>query len=1544
MICEEELSSLEEANDVFLRRGLTKLQRRTRYGDNIFFVIDGLSQVPEESSYVREIVLGMIPLGLPGFRFLLSGDLDDLSKDIPQGIQCKSYPLSGFTPGQVSQYFEDVEIDQKSLKIISDTCRSIPGRLETVRRILRTGISIENLLQEWPDKQLFEIEWDRVQSENTKQLTLLAILAHDRKRHYTDVLASIMDLEPETIHELVQDLGFLSITQKGEISFVSEAFREFAAKELRHLREKANNLLVDHLLRDPSSDMAILHLPGYLKQAGRLEDILKYLSIDNFHKLLKSSRSLGPVKKQVQLGLDTAGELKRDGDLVRFGLEKSVMTEAGRTNVWHSEIEARMALDDFDSAITLAQSSVLNEERLHLLAIIAKAQCKKGLLPSPELKEQIQQLYTQIDNANLDDEAAIQIAEDLIYVEPELAIEMVEKATNTDVDSNALDWAFAKLAITASKSSTEQYQTNDTAESIRSRIQDPDLRSFSAAVSLLVGEYPATEVVAWVNKNLDGKDKRLFLLRRWAMENREREDAVVVVRVALNLAIQSTPHSPNAGIFRGIAAPLPFVADPAVAKDLVSDFDAQKGTVERYGPTEDYVRLQLLLARTESRYDFDAASNRLVDIYEYVTRLDNPATKTGCIARMVAGLSEMDPSLKLEEEANTHTLIQKRLVTNTKQLLEATAEHYYVTRTVIKALAKVKPQTALNLALQLNTESRRDLALLELVRSACQAHVDKLDMVSVGEAISAFADIDLRDEALLEVLKRLASISDKHTSLTKSALPLVNSIEGIRDSSEQCKACCLAYSFLMSQDPDKYSGFLSHLLQLLDSAWEVIDVEWHKIDIGFHIVQSLTDVATEVAEEYLRKTEKARQEIILDTKSAALAYCNCIRLAIRAYGGLLPTNLDSDGDMARLNQLITQIPSGGERAKLWSDLALRCFINGRLNQCRQIVVTHVKPALTSISEADEKYRAETMATVAPSLYCAHKQTTLESILELPRHYQDIAYSQICNLILRHRLPSEPYEARDYHVYGVSYEDITDICEILKLMDHDSRIYYFFKSVVDSVAGRQKEFTRQEKASITSRLGEVASKFPKERHIKHHGYKIAAQAQIARIERPRSEEWMDFVESARSITNLADRALVLCMVGVAMPTKERKRQQAVLQEAQTLIEEIPVTLDRIQHYEQFGRMILHIDVTRAKECLKSAMNFAQADKPELYLSQRRIINLAYTINEEFAESLASLSDDDPARLETRAHLDWRLQVLDLRSKIANQMASVEDLRLSSQSDLAEAAWMMLGMLNAREVAPSPISYTRDFVQLAADLPLDRSYPVLAWVIENAKQRLQSQSREHFNLIYEAILRSTELVAELATRSSAKLERIKCQTLHSSEDGSVLIKAGEREKALSELRDWFEHEVQEYLKICDPYFGPDDLEILQILHSVNPGCRVEILTSKIHHIEKVERPWEETYRNHWRFKISSTQDPPKTDIVIVGIESNNKSPVHERWWLTEGKGIRIGTSINSLGMDKDSEISRLTEEETRVREARIDQYLKLRTREHNKERLEYTLFTL
>jgi hypothetical protein len=200
---------------------------------------------------------------------------------------------------------------------------------------------------------------------------------------------------------------------------------------------------------------------------------------------------------------------------------------------------------------------LLKEDRLHLLAVIAKSRREHGQSAETELLQQIRTLYDQIDPVSIG-ERAIDIASDLFYSCPDLATNLVERAAWTEAGENALDMAYTKLSLATLGAPNLTSEPRDTIEVIRDRIRDPKLRSLTTAISLAVGNQTAQEVIAEVEKMKTTED-RLYLLRQWSVESRERSDAADVVEYALDLAIKTAAYAPNARVLRELAAPLPEV-------------------------------------------------------------------------------------------------------------------------------------------------------------------------------------------------------------------------------------------------------------------------------------------------------------------------------------------------------------------------------------------------------------------------------------------------------------------------------------------------------------------------------------------------------------------------------------------------------------------------------------------------------------------------------------------------------------------------------------------------------------------------------------------------------------------------------------------------------------------------------------------------------------------------------------------------------------------------------------------------------------------------
>jgi hypothetical protein len=206
-----------------------------------------------------------------------------------------------------------------------------------------------------------------------------------------------------------------------------------------------------------------------------------------------------------------------------------------------------------------------------------------------------------------------------------------------------------------------------------------------------------------------------------------------------------------------------------------------------------------------------------------------------------------------------------------------------------------------------------------------------------------------------------------------------------------------------------------------------------------------------------------------------------------------------------------------------------------------------------------------------------------------------------------------------------------------------------------------------------------------------------------------------------------------------------------------------------------------------------------------------------------------------------------------------------------------------------------------------------------------------------------LRGCDLAVQLTGHPRSRIQR---GSGNVAIDGpnTGLIRAGEREKALQTLQRWIEDNVSEYLLICDPYMGPEEVSIvLRMVNRARLAAKVSILTSLAHHRDQgLSSPCQAAYTAYW--SSASDQEAPETLIMIVGLRSSMKSPVHPRWWITKDGGLRVDTSLRSLGGARDSEVFPLSLSEAQERRAELLEYFELKKREHDGEKLHIDLAIL
>jgi len=178
---------------------------------------------------------------------------------------------------------------------------------------------------------------------------------------------------------------------------------------------------------------------------------------------------------------------------------------------------------------------------------------------------------------------------------------------------------------------------------------------------------------------------------------------------------------------------------------------------------------------------------------------------------------------------------------------------------------------------------------------------------------------------------------------------------------------------------------------------------------------------------------------------------------------------------------------------------------------------------------------------------------------------------------------------------------------------------------------------------------------------------------------------------------------------------------------------------------------------------------------------------------------------------------------------------------------------------------------------------------------------------------------------------------------SEVSSFLALPGTKQEAFRLISDWCERNLSDKVKIHDPFFGPEDLHWLQTIRAVRPQCQICVITSRKHQPKlNPSEELDEVYSASW--KSTYDQQPPKAEIVIIGGERTGMSPIHDRWLVSDGVGLRFGTSLKSLGDSKESDVSEMSSEDAEERSAAMEKYLNREAREFNGEKLRLMRFWL
>lgn len=1531
----EDLTPSDDLARPDLSRAFSGLYRAIRQeGEPYYFVLDGIEDLPESERGTATQIIELLPIGMHDrFRFLLSSHS---ARDLPIRPTAKAlvrgYPLSLFGAEEAQRYLEGVGLSSDELNEIIRTTRGLPGNLASVRRLLQSGVKPATLIANLPSElpELFELEWRSVDVSDAQQLFLLGMVAHELRSFSVAELSEIAGYDVETTRTKLSTVPFVEIGTDDLVRFPSHVTKRFLAQRLEDQRQPVHEALIRHFSRDPDSDEALANLPKYLSSAERLQDLVEYLSPHRFAELYKKSPSLKLVREHADRGIEAAQKLGHQDDLLRFMLQGATIEEVSSSRVAVAEVRARAAVNDFDQALALAEAEPKLASRLYLLAAIARVRKEQGCQEDPDLASRIHETYEQLGDEPWEGPLS-DVAIELFHTSPELAIDLVSRPSGDGGSQDMGDWAITSLLIEA-RLSDDQPQASRHARELRDHLKDPDLRLFSLHVIALLGNLPASDVIA-ETRAMDSDADKLYLLRHWMVANRERADASLALEEGLKLALQATTYTATARDYRQLASCLPFLDDASERSKLLKLISAQEEVLRQVGPAEDFIRLQLLLGRALAQSTRSDGLERFYAAYNDLDTVEDSVVRLAGLARMSAALARVDPERELDQDL--HSLVEDELANGIDDLLIQSAEHFEVSRGIIAAVAIPRPDTALAVIARLNTTWRRDLGYKHFVETAIVAAVSELPMSHICEALDRIEDPEIFDATMTRAALRLSG-QEPTSELARKLERIFPYIEIISDLAARVRVGAAVVSWLC-KGTDSPSETCRENLSRVWEWWDRMDEGWFKLEAGFTALTELADVEGFDVDSNIAKINELKAILSLPDAETTSAATLSVQLAIRAFAGMLRFNLEGFGDLERLRATIGKCGSVQDQAALISELAVRAYLADRPEVCKELAQKDLLPLVFSCDDEDPGYKYSVIRDSAPALYLGAPHGGKAQILQLPPSWRDDALESVAWVILTQVPPTDKFDHRPQTGYEIDFEDANAVVDIISEMRRDWSMYALVEAVVDSVIRSRSTISRAQRAELVRRLENIAArKFPAPGHISHDGYQIVALAQINRLRSNREQSpSSNFVRRAKDIPNRSDRAYVLAVI--AATAREKNQRRELFEEAKSIVDTISILSDRLDRYEIISALARDIDLQWSRGVLKEALGLAREGEGRSVVHRRHsLLNAAYRIDPDFAASLAQVSDDDPAKATTSR----QLQIFRIRDAIAQRRVPDSEIPEGTPDDYSKAAWLRLGLLNAGRIPATSARYVLPILQYAISRPVSEAYPIFAFFIENAVRYAQSERavRTYVTPLFEACLRGAELAVLTADSRPPGPSRAPFLS-HRTADG--IIGGGELPRALEQIQSWLleqQHESQFFL--VDPYIRPGDMQILRLVQEAVEGARVVILTGP-DAIEGLSSAPADAYHDAWRRFLAT--DPPETRFIVAQTAVSRKFPVHDRFWLSSDSGLALGTSLSGFG-SRISQIRRLKKDEAIDLLRELQPFFSQQRREFEGERMRYVSFDL
>lgn len=1491
-----------------LLTGLTsRLNKKAKLEETQFFyVIDGLEWGTQ--GIEGERIIDNLPRTFPIGPYLLYSCEETKLNNLPQHIKANYTRQSlEFSESETLFYLGHVGFSGNEAKEIHTRHRGNPGSLKAVYEAKKndTQFSKELALQEY-DKVIKQGINSFISSGPDFIKHVLSYLAVSPTGLTTNILIGLVPVEKEDLLNVIKSGSSIIILHNERVDFVNETVRNIYRRYALQNQTHYFSMLLKFIEKNhPNEDFLLTAL--YVKDRD-YDGLKKQLDSSTIVRAMEDPRNgVSGVMQKLRYASQMAIDTEDYEGLLKWSLGVSLIKSYIEYAVNHDEIDALIAIGESQQALGKAYSLPDPTNRIRFIARIYSTMKIKNERISTEQLDEMEGLISNLDLSKIDKEIVEKLAIDIFPLLPDRSLTLLD-TIKIDEAKNGVIELFSRAISAQSKEAADESKIDPTEKRHPKFIFDQNFSSW-------LRDKPVIDLEEEISHLRTTKAKEQ-LIRQWCKQNSRSGELEKGIFLWLETVKNDYDFIITLKSLRQISNLLKYI--PINKRvELIRDLYVPRITTLD-SPKQEWVRFNLNLAEGLAEINGQDSLDRVCSVYQQI--LNEPLDldiKTFCLARTLSTVTRIFP-----EEKSIKDAIEKMFNETFYFLLKDSAEQFDSLKETLGAFVEYDIDSALIMASELNTEQRRDQAKAHIFRVA----ILKRGEENIGKVLNDILENLNENRQISVIINVLNEIRGRGYVIANENLNVLHKFaKGFDDTSHRSLSLSLIAALMSS------TGGESAKLAL--ESWRKEEDLKIKLWVGFQMVKTLAQVDLELAKSIYHETQSlcSQPGASLAVSSLGIEFFSNVELAIRIIASL-PNELDSQ---EVIQEWISWIPSKKIQGDLYAKLASSLYRgSSTTNQANEIIRTKVLPIIGGLISPVDKRDLIYFSLPVIYKYDQREAEVLSNTL-LPSQQDGAWISVMFWLILKCLLGDQTNIDVDNIKIYLDRPQLREIVAIANKLQQDVAIHLSIKAIshIIYLSCHHEQINETQTFELLDDLEKlVECKLPDTKNIKHQGYSILAESEIHRVRSKLFNEkkgrnlnkvdirkkWQKLCEQAKQIPNMADRVFVTSLVVRNMSDYHEKDKTEVINILQNTFEQInniPTLIDRFDRLDIIAETWHKIgEKSKAKFVNEQGIALLnQFDGSSRDEKMKAIVQTAYTIGDAELASQVVSQIDRPYLLDGMLSTPQRtFQLASLRKQPTkiNEIINVTNLSHEREYMLGLGASHLLEDLVTKKGKVDHPQTLGLWLHKSQDLHPNIIRSVSNWVVENWVRGSTSKELT----IFQEIIDLVKLMAESAFSSQYKIISESTQGgFVGSNPKYVIFRQGETEKAQTWLCDWIKINARKYLKICDPYFGLDELKYLSY---VPEDCIVFIVTSnkakgmQAANLESVTRYWQEI----------STRIIPFTRFIIASDTSQNR--FHDRVIISNNIGLDLGPSLNGLGKSQ-QKISILSQEDAKELE---DKYLK------------------